>query len=77
MGKPGLHDGYLVFTNQDKAEAFRLDIGQDTTNRFKSVEIDAAKMEELFLKGHICYMTGPGCYAVIEGESQKDQASRG
>lgn len=71
MGKPGLHDGYLVFTNRDKAEAFRLDIGQDTTNRFKSVEIDAAKMEELFLKGHICYMTGPGCYAVIKAQVKR------
>lgn len=65
MGKPGLHNGYLVFTDRESAEAFRLDIGHDKTSRNTPVEIDIAKLKGLFLKGNLCYRTGPLSYAVV------------
>lgn len=71
MGKPGLQDGYLVFPDRDSAEAFRLDIGHDTTINNSPVEIGIAKLTELFLKGNLCYRTGPLSYAVVTPDIKK------
>ncbi|WP_149112401.1 hypothetical protein [Limnoglobus roseus] len=77
MGKPGLDTGYMVFLDRDKAEAFRLDIGQDTTNRLQSVDIDNARLEELFLKGNICHMTGPLTFSVLKAQVKRLEAHKG